>query len=212
MSRKKKDDDDDDDDDVEEGPAPTHQPGAVPGKRVLDKRCRSRRHKKCFWKSEYERGESLYRTSTIHCTTTKLVADNEATGLSSAPLLVRKCSAHQLATSISELCSLQCWSWDANFCSIGVFWVTTSRTRGLKRSLLDLSLTSYHSHRTAVARPEPHRNRLPPPRLVGATRSPQSPPPPARRRHRPPVLFVPPPLPRRAKHFPLEPRRGRSRG
>ena len=39
--KKKK--DDDDDDDVEEGPAPTHQPGAVPGKRVLDKRCRSRR-------------------------------------------------------------------------------------------------------------------------------------------------------------------------
>ena len=94
--------------------------------------------KKCFWKSEYERGESLYRTSTIHCTTTKLVADNEATGLSSAPLLVRKCSAHQLATSISELCSLQCCSWDANFCSIGVFWVTTSRTRGLERSLLVL--------------------------------------------------------------------------
>ena len=54
-------------------------------------------------------------------------------------------SAGQLATSISELCSLQCWSWDANFCSIGGVLgndVTYEGVRAKFTPLIDLSLTT----------------------------------------------------------------------
>jgi hypothetical protein len=88
---------------VEGGPAPTDQPGAednlLPG-----------RHRKRFWKSEYERGESSvpnFQNPLYHY---KLVADDEQPreamdymSYRSVPLLVRKCSAHQLATTHKHL-------------------------------------------------------------------------------------------------------------